>query len=73
MYNLQTRSVQFTNQEKSEKVQTVRIKLSKVILQGLKYKLMIKLLDILKIYYIIQRLNLLTNKMAENVPLKQTK
>ena len=38
------------------------------ILQGLKYKLMLKLLDISEICYMIQRLNSLTNKVAEEVP-----
>ena len=38
---------------------------------SLKYKLMLKLLDIFKIYYMIQRLNsynLVTDKVAEKVP-----
>ena len=56
----------------SEKVQRVRIQIyinRNTI--GLKYKFMLKLLDISKIWYIIQRLNsynLLTNNVAEKVP-----
>ena len=52
------------------KLQT-RKSLKGSILQGLKYELMLKLLEILEICYIIQRLNshnLLTAKVAEKVP-----
>ena len=53
-------------------VQMVQIELSWIaIIQGLKYKLMLKLLDISKIYATIQWLksyNLLTEKGATKVP-----
>ena len=52
---------------KSEMVQTLQM----AIIQGFKYKLMPKLLDISKICYMIQGLNsynLLTDKVAEKVP-----
>ena len=53
-------------------VQTVLIELSiKSVQQGLKYKLMLTLLDISEICSMIQRLNsynLLTDKVAEKVP-----
>ena len=53
-------------------VQTVLIELSiKAVQQGLKYKLMLTLLDISEICSMIQRLNsynLVTEKFVENVP-----
>ena len=63
-HNLQSRN-------KSEMVQTTQIKLSIIaMLQGLKYKLMLTLLDISEVCFMIQRLhsyNLLTDKVTENV------
>ena len=72
MHNLWNRFVQFTDQKKSEMVQTAQINFPQIaILSGFKYKLMLKLLHIFEICYMIQRINsynLLTDKMAEKVP-----
>ena len=64
---LQIKFSQFADQKKSEMVPTVQI----AILQGLKYKLMVTLLDNSEICSIIQRLNpynLLTDRLAKKVP-----
>ena len=72
MHISQARFVQFTNQKKVwNGTNSTNRSLEVTILQGLKFKLMLKLPDISKVCYKIQGLNsynLLTDKEAEIVP-----